>query len=132
MNLKILIPSRVFADEAKVVRIVVDTTAGSMGLLPHRLDCAAAVAPGILAYEKAGGAPVYVALDAGVMVKAGAEVLISVRQAVGGVGLPELKAAVKRDFLRLGEQERAMQTAMVKLEGGLVRRMAELQHGKQR
>lgn len=131
MNLKILVPSRVFAEESGLARIVVDTTAGSLGLLPHRLDCAAAVAPGILAYEKPGGATVYVALDAGVMVKVGPEVVISVRHAVGGAGLPELQAAVKRDFVRIGERERAMQNAMVKLEGGLVRRMAELQHGKQ-
>jgi len=130
MNLKILTPARVFADERGVARIVVETTAGSMGLLPHRLDCAAAVAPGILAYEPAGGPTIYVALDAGVMVKAGDEVVISVRRAVGGAGLADLQAAVKRDFLRIGEQEREMQTAMVKLEGGLIRRMAELQHGK--
>jgi F-type H+-transporting ATPase subunit epsilon len=130
MNLKILVPSRIFADEHGVAKVVVETTAGSMGLLPHRRDCAAAVAPGILSYEGAGGATVYLALDAGVMVKTGDAVVISVRRAVGGAGLADLEAAVKRDFLRVGAQERAMQNAMVKLEGGLIRHLAEFQHAK--
>lgn len=130
MNLRILVPSRIFADEHGVAQVVVETTAGSLGLLPHRLDCAAAVAPGILAYEEAGGATVYLALDAGVMVKTGDTVVISVRRAVGGAGLADLEAAVKRDFLRVGARERAVQTAMVKLEGGLIRHLAEFQHAK--
>lgn len=130
MNLQVLVPSRIFADERGVARVVVETTGGSLGLLPHRLDCAAAVAPGILSYVGAGGATVYLALDAGVMVKTGDTVVISVRRAVGGAGLADLEAAVKRDFLRVGAQERAMQTAMVKLEGGLIRHLAEFQHAK--
>jgi hypothetical protein len=48
MNLKILLPFQVFADKADVSRIVAETRDGSFGLLPHRLDCVAALAPGIL------------------------------------------------------------------------------------
>src|SRR6516225_1890670 len=48
MHLKILLPFQIFADESGVRRIVAETSAGSFGLLPHRLDCAAALVPGIL------------------------------------------------------------------------------------
>jgi F-type H+-transporting ATPase subunit epsilon len=67
-----------------VSRIVAETRDGSFGLLPHRLDCVAALAPGILTYETNGDGTVYLAVDEGVLVKAGADVLVSVRHAIGG------------------------------------------------
>ena len=56
MDLKILLPFRVFAETTGVSRIVVETHEGSYGLLPHRLDCVTGLAAGILVYQ-AGGAP---------------------------------------------------------------------------
>jgi F-type H+-transporting ATPase subunit epsilon len=55
MNLKVLLPFQVFAEKADVSRIVASTSAGSFGILPHRLDCVAALTPGILVYETAVG-----------------------------------------------------------------------------
>ena len=51
MNLKVLLPFQIFAEKTGVSRIVAETREGSFGLLPHRLDCVAALAPGILIYE---------------------------------------------------------------------------------
>ena len=51
MNLKVLLPFRVFTETTGVSRIVVETAAGSFGLLPHRLNCVAALVPGIRTYE---------------------------------------------------------------------------------
>ena len=51
MNLRILLPFGVFTQKADVLRVVADTTDGSYGLLPNRLDCVAALLPGILTYE---------------------------------------------------------------------------------
>ena len=51
MHLKILLPFQIFADKPGVTRIVAETLEGSFGLLPHRLDCVAALSPGILTYE---------------------------------------------------------------------------------
>jgi F-type H+-transporting ATPase subunit epsilon len=45
MHLKILLPYGVFADRPSVSRIVAETGHGSFGLLPHRLDCVAALGP---------------------------------------------------------------------------------------
>ena len=66
MNLKILLPFRIFAEKTGVSRIVAETREGSFGLLPHRLDCVAALAPGILVYETEAEGEVYVAVDEGV------------------------------------------------------------------
>ena len=74
MNLKILLPFEVFADKSDVSRIVAEGREGSFGLLPHRLDCVAALAPGIFTYETQADGTVYVAVDEGVLVKAGGDV----------------------------------------------------------
>ena len=130
MNLRILLPFGIFAEEANVLRVVADTTDGSYGLLPNRLDCVAALVPGILTYEATNGGTIYVGIDQGVLVKAGAQVTVSVRRAIGGSDLGELKNAVERDFLRLDEQEREVRTAVAKMESGLMGRLAEFENDR--
>jgi F-type H+-transporting ATPase subunit epsilon len=130
MNLKILLPFQVFAERTGVSRIIAETREGSFGLLPHRLDCVAALAPGIFTYQAEGDAVVYVAVDEGVLVKAGADVLVSVRRAIGGADLGQLHEAVKREFLTVDEQERNVRAATARMEGGFVRRIAEFEHGR--
>ena len=128
MNLKILLPSKVFAEKSGVSRIVSETHAGSFGLLPHRRDCVAALAPGILAYETADEGEVFVAIDGGVLVKTGPDVLVSVRRAMGGSDLSQLRKAVEQEFLALDEHEQDVRSVMAKLETGFLRRFATFQH----
>ncbi len=128
MQLKILLPSRVFGEIVDVTRIVAEARGGSFGILPHRLDCVAALAPGILTYATEPKGDVYVAVDEGVLVKIGPEVLVSVRYAVGGTDLGQLRQAVEREFLSLDDQEKTVRAAVAKLESGLIRRFAEFHH----
>ena len=130
MNLRILLPFGVFTDKADVMRIVAETSDGSYGLLPNRLDCVAALMPGILSYEVKDRATVYVGIDQGVLVKAGANVTVSVRRAIGGADLGQLKDAVERDFLKLNEQERNVRAAVAKMESGLMGRLAEFENDR--
>ena len=128
MNLKVLLPFRIFADKAGVWRIVAQSREGSFGLLPHRLDCVAALAPGILIYENEVEGEVYVAVDEGVLVKTGLDVLVSVRNAIGGTDLGKLHEAVEREFLDLNEGEQSVRSVMAKMESDLIRRLAEFHH----
>ncbi len=128
MKLKVLLPYGVFLEQNDVLRIVAETSDGSLGLLPHRLDCAAALVPGILTYATQGDALAYIAVDEGMLVKAGDDVLVSVRRAIGGNNLDELQDAVKREFLTIDEQQRNVRAAVDKLESGLMSRLAEFQH----
>ena len=125
MHLKILLPYRVFAEKTGVSRMVAETANGSFGLLPHRLDCVAAIVPGILVFETEAEGETCIAVDAGVLVKSGAEVLISVRNAIGGADLGKLRETVEQEFLNLDEQEKSVRSVLAKLESGLVRRLAE-------
>ncbi len=128
MHLKVLLPSEVFADKTGVSRIVAETHEGSFGLLPHRLDCVATLAPGILTYQTEADGEVFVAIDQGVLVKTGPDVLVSVRRALGGTDLDTLRDTVENEFLKLDEQEKAVRSVMAKMEVGLLHRFATLQH----
>lgn len=124
MNLRILLPFQIFAERTGVSRIVAETYDGSFGIMPHRLDCVAALAPGILTFETKIESEAYVAVDEGVLVKTGADVLVSVRNAISGPNLGQLREAVQREFLQLNEQEKNVRSVLARVEGDLMRRMA--------
>lgn len=128
MNLKVLLPFQIFAEKTGVSRIVAETREGSFGLLPHRLDCVAALVPGILIYQTESGGEVFVAVDEGVLVKAGPDVLVSVRRAIEGTDLRQLRDAVEKEFLTLDEREKSARLVVAKLETGFLRRFATFQH----
>jgi len=128
MNLKILLPFQVFAEKSDVLQIVSETSAGSFGLLPHRRDCVAALVPGILVYATAAEGEVFVAVDGGVLVKTGPDVLVSVRRAMGGADLGQLRQAVEQEFLALDAHEQSVRSMLTKLESGFLRRFATFQH----
>jgi len=128
MNLKILLPFQIFAEKTGVSRIVAETREGSMGLLPHRRDCVAALAPGILTYQNEGESETYLAVDEGVLVKTGLEVLVSVRNAIGGTDLGKLHVAVEREFLKVSESEQSVRSVMERMESDFIRRIAKFHH----
>ena len=105
---------------------------GMMGLIGWSVAIptllGAALAPGILSYETESDGEVFVAVDEGVLVKTGPDVLVSVRRALGGTDLGQLREAVEKEFLTLDKQEQSVRTVMAKLETGVLRRFATFQH----
>lgn len=128
MHLKVLLPFRIFAEKAGVLRVVAETRTGSFGLLPRRLDCAAALAAGILIVETEADGEVCMAVDEGVLVKTGSDVLVSVRNAIAGTDLDKLRETVEREFLKLDEQEKSVRSVMAKLESSFIRRFRAFHH----
>ncbi|MFE8072538.1 F0F1 ATP synthase subunit epsilon [Marinobacteraceae bacterium S3BR75-40.1] len=129
MEMEILMPFRVYDVIQGVERIVVETQTGSYGLLPHRRDCVAILTPGILTYQCADAEGQYVALDEGVLVKRGAAVTLSVRNAIAGDDLTQLRAAVEHEFKRQDEHERSLREVVARLESGFVQRFREFRRG---
>ena len=115
MHLKILLPFRIFTEKSEVSRIVADTSDGSFGLLPRRRDCVAALVPGILIFETRAEGEIFLAVDEGILVKTGQEVLVSVRNAIAGSDLARLREAVEREFLCLNERELNSRSVMAKM-----------------
>jgi F-type H+-transporting ATPase subunit epsilon len=130
VNLLILLPFKILTRLDNVTRLVAETLGGSLGLLPHRLDCVAPLVPGILSYTTTDNKTTYVAVDEGVLVKTGEAVTVSVRRAVQGTELATLHAAVVRDYLILDAQELEMRSVVAKMDSALIGRFAELRHGR--
>ncbi len=128
MNLKILLPFCVFASVSGVTGIVADTEAGSLGILPHRVDCVAALTPGILAYKNSAGSESYLAVDQGILVKTGFDVLVSVRNAIGGTDLRQLQETVEKEFMMMNEQEQNVRSVMSRMESAFLRQIAGFNH----
>ena len=120
MDLKILLPFRVFIEVKNVSDIILETSEGSYGLLPQRLDCVAALVPGIFTYKTAPGGAHYVAVDEGILVKTGTEVMVSVRNAIGGADLGKLAETVQKEFEAQDEKEQQARKVMTNLESGFM------------
>lgn len=124
MRLKLLIPTQVVVDR-EVRKVIAAGEHGSFCLLPRHVDFLAALAPGLLAFEDETGEEQFAAVDTGVLVKRGEEVLVSTRQAIAGRDLEELRQTVSEEFSILDERERAAQAAMAKLEASFLRSYLE-------
>lgn len=125
MKVKILLPTSIFLDQ-EVKKIVAQGLGGSFCLLPRHIDCTNALVPGIITLESGDGQLAYYAVSEGILVKIGPQVLISVRDAVRGETLEELKRAVDNQFLLVMRQEEASRAALKKLEADTIRRFMEL------
>jgi len=128
MTLKILLPSKVFAYEKEVLSISAEALSGSFGLLPRRLDCVAALAPGILSYQLKTGNQVYLAIDQGILIKIGPSVVISVHNSIGGSDLKSLKVALRNQFIKINDQERSIRSVMAKMESSFLERFAKVRN----
>lgn len=128
MKLKVLLPFQVFLEKVNVTQIVAESYTGSFGMLPNRLDCVAALTPGILVIGTEDEEETYVAIDEGVLVKTGRDVLVSVRNAIGGAELGELREAVEREFLTLDEHDESVRAVLERMESGFIRRLADFHH----
>jgi F-type H+-transporting ATPase subunit epsilon len=126
MDLKILLPYKVFAEVQHVKSLTADTNAGSYGFLPQRLDCVAVLVPGIFSYET--DTVHYLAVDTGILIKTGSQVLVSVRNAIGGADLGKLGEAVKNEFLTIGDTEKNVRYVVSKLESGLMNRLKKFHY----
>lgn len=130
MKLKVLLPTEILIDR-EVTKVTAEAENGFFCLLPRHIDFVAALVPGILLFESNGGKEEYLAVDEGILVKAGQEVFVSTRNAVQASQLGILRQTVEERFLVLDDREKMARSAAAKLEADLVRRFIEMgKHGR--
>ncbi len=125
MNLRVLLPERVFLD-VEAEKVTAEARNGCFCLLPRHVDFVAALVPGLLAYAGPGGQEEFLAIDEGLLVKSGDEILVSTRNAVAGLEVGELKERIREEFEIVDERERTTRSAVARLEADLVRSFMEL------
>jgi F-type H+-transporting ATPase subunit epsilon len=127
MRLTVLLPTEILVDE-EVAKVVAEAQNGSFCLLPRHIDFVAALVPGLLSFVKTmDGAEEFLAVDEGLLVKCGPQVLVSTRQAVRGEELGLLRETVEKTFKVLTDQEKRARTALANLEANFIRRFLKLE-----
>ena len=127
MTLKVIVPFDIVF-EKKIVRLVVETTKGSRGVLPLRLDCTALLVPGIVTYECQGEGEKYLVIDEGIFVKTGSDVTLSVRRALIGTQLGDLEKELEGELNKKREREKYARQMYTALEKTFLRQIAGLLH----
>lgn len=125
MRLQVLLPTEVLINRT-VSKVIAEAENGSFCLLPRHVDFVASLAPGILTFIDSDHRERYVGLAEGVLVKNGADVLVSVEHGVEGDNLGQLRETVVRHFEAMDERERQAVSAVARLEADFVRRFLAL------
>jgi F-type H+-transporting ATPase subunit epsilon len=126
MRLKVLLPQEILIDQ-DVTQVIAEAPNGSFCLLPRHVDFLAALVPGIFSYWTPDGKEQFLAVDQGILVKCGSEVMVSTRNATPGSELGTLEQMVEKKFQIIEDQEEAARLAFSKLEVGFIRRIMELE-----
>lgn len=127
MRLKVLLPSKILL-QRKIRKIVGEGGSGAFCLLPRHIDFVAGLVPGILSFLNENEEEEFVAVDEGILVKCGDEVLVSTRNAMLGPDLGKLRDTVEKEFQKLDDREKQARSASARLEADMVRRFMELKH----
>ncbi|MDX1619133.1 MAG: F0F1 ATP synthase subunit epsilon, partial [Balneolaceae bacterium] len=121
MFLKIMVPEKIVLRES-VHKVIAEARNGFFCLEPRHIDFTAALRPGIL-YYYIGEEEHVIAVDEGILVKCGEEVLVSVVEAVEGTGpdpLSGLERQVREKFRSKEAAETNVRIALKNLEADLL------------
>ncbi len=125
MHLKLILPNEILVNQT-VTKVTAEGSNGSFCLLPQHIDWISNLLPGILSFESETGEEVFLAIDEGILIKQGEQVLVSVRNAVRGDNLETLQQAVQQQFRHLDEREQRARSMLARLETSFVREFMEL------
>jgi len=125
MKLKVLLPTQILLEET-VSKVTAEAENGSFCLLPRHIDFVTALVPGLLFFVTTQGQERFLAVDRGILVKCGLEVLVSTQNAVQSDDLAMLHQTVEKQFLVLDEREKLTRSAVARLEVNLIRRFVEV------
>lgn len=126
MQLSIHLPFRIFREAGDVARIVAEGPTGHYGIWPNRLDCVLPLVAGIFAYTDSIGKEVFLAVDEGFLVKTGPDVRLSVRNAIDGGDLGQLRTQVESTFRRQKAEEEQMKSVIYRLESDFIRQFLKM------
>jgi F-type H+-transporting ATPase subunit epsilon len=125
MRLKVMLPTEILLD-VETIQVNAEAQNGAFSLLPRHIDFTTALVPGLLSYITEDEEEEFIAVDEGILVKVGSEVLVSTRNAALGPDLGRLQEMIDQQFTLLDEHERQARSAFARMEADLVRRFIEL------
>lgn len=128
MSVRVLSPTRLVLEVAGIQAVKCETDAGRRTIEPRRLDGTAALVPGVLTLRMPTGENINIAIDEGILTKAGARVIISVRHAVRPEGKGSLQQALHEELQRIRTLDADLRNSLTDLESRFMRQFAKA-HG---
>ncbi len=124
MNLSIITPLEIFNLE-NVSKIKAEGLEGHFTILPKHADYVSSIVASIFSFEQ-NGKEYFFAVDSGILVKCGNNVNFSIRHAIKGDNLHDLKIQMDKYFKEMDEEEKKTKTALASLEGNIARLLQDL------
>lgn len=125
MRLRVLLPTQVLVEEA-VSKVTAEAENGFFTMLPRHIDFVSALVPGVFTFVTGNGEQRFLAVDEGILVKRGDEVLVSTARAIRGENLEQLRETVESEMRSLGESEKKARSVLARLEANALRRFSQL------
>lgn len=125
MQLKVLEPERMIVD-IQADKVIAEGQNGSFCIEPRHVDFVSVLKTGILLYTL-GDQEYYIAVDEGILVKCGRQVLVSVLNAIKGDTLEELEQRILKEFKKTEAMNQASKIALKSMEADLLLRFMEFE-----
>lgn len=125
MQLKVMEPEHVTTDTV-ADKVIAEAQDGSFCIEPRHVDFVSALKPGILLYTR-GEEEHYIAVDEGILVKCGKQVLVSVLNAIEGDTLEQLEQQIRMEFKKTEAMNQASKIAIKSMEADLLLRFMEFE-----
>lgn len=126
MRLRVMVPTHELVDRP-IAKLIARGRDGAFCLLPRHVDFVSALTPGIMAATGIDGKEVFIATDEGLLVKTGADVLVSVTHAIEGSDIGRLREALDEQLGAIDDEERRARTALARLEANALRGFLDLE-----
>ncbi len=124
MIITIILPNRTIL-ERQADKITAPGSEGSFQILPKHVDFVSSLKPGILSIFFDGSIEYY-AISYGMLVKQSDTVYITCLQAIKGDSLDTLSETVSENFSRMDDNEKRINSILVKMESDTLKRFLEL------
>ncbi|PAX51955.1 F0F1 ATP synthase subunit epsilon [Brunnivagina elsteri CCALA 953] len=125
MRLKVVLPTKILLETA-AIKVIAEAENGMFCLLPQHIDFVSTLIPSLLSFVPPQGQEQFFAIDQGVLIKHGDEVIVATQNAVHGGDLEMLKKTVEEEFHLIDEREKTARSVLENLEVNTIRHFIEL------
>ncbi len=125
MDVSLILPHKIYCRHHEVEKLSAEGLEGHFTLLPAHIDYVSVLVPGIMQLTLRDKEHIF-AVDHGTLVKIGASIQVSCRNAIEGEDIHKLTQVVEEKFKEIDDMEKKARSALLGLEYGVIRRFSEL------
>ena len=124
LQLKVMEPEKILV-KSSVNKVIAEGLNGSFCIKPRHIDFVSALKPGILEYYT-DESEQFIAVNEGILVKCGQDVLVSVLSGIPGTDLSKLEETVREQFQKSEAINKATGIALKGMEADLLMHFVDM------